>query len=626
VLLESLKTSKDKKILEANKKLDSDMKALDGMRSDQEAILNGLSRVNFGLKQLATGDYYMAVAANDFMGAKMKDLEAKAKAIKPSENFTEKDIKFAQQYLEFFKSSQKSFDEYLNSVDKKTLIPVDKTGARSSGLLSIPVAYAADGSDYSNAVVSMATPSNPPASSFTDYLKKGWSGIKTVAHGAQTTIGVGVDVLGTAVQNTTRAAYGKYYGESNASIWRDMKKNTQVIVDNFNNNKSGSATYETAGEYLEGVEKGAGKAVEGVVEKGAGKGWTSWAAGGIIKTTVGMFTGFGKGLYKLGNRNATTGQIVEGALDVGLSFIGGSKVIIKGSQVPGLLKGLAESGKLLGTDGVQFVKTMLNNVDKRKLTAEMAELLTKSKLTKAEVETLIKASIEYETKEAVNATLKVFRADLVKQMEELVKKGGTNALKSSADVLESSLKDLLKESFEANLGEFKRAMLKVMGETGTDYIDNLVGSWVDDFLKATIKDYLDSAPTNEEVSGTWTGQYTITEILISADEAKAQGCDYSQLRKLVGQTKPLSLNLTIGANGTGTSSVKVGSEKSAGGTPTKYTGGHVVLDRVQDGMSLHMEGDVSRTDSGYAINGPLTASMKGLKLFRGSWKVTKAGE
>jgi hypothetical protein len=86
------------------------------------------------------------------------------------------------------------------------------------------------------------------------------------------------------------------------------------------------------------------------------------------------------------------------------------------------------------------------------------------------------------------------------------------------------------------------------------------------------------------------------------------------------------LNLTIGANGTGTSSVKVGSEKSAGGNPTKYTGGHVVLDRVQDGMSLHMEGDVSRTDSGYAINGPLTASIKGMKLFKGSWKVSKAGE
>jgi hypothetical protein len=45
--------------------------------------------------------------------------------------------------------------------------------------------------------------------------------------------------------------------------------------------------------------------------------------------TVGMFTGLGKGIYKLANKESTAGTLIEGGLDVGLSLIGGSKTVLQ---------------------------------------------------------------------------------------------------------------------------------------------------------------------------------------------------------------------------------------------------------------------------------------------------------
>lgn len=619
--LEALGKSTNPAIMEANEELDKEMAQLDDLKKNLSSMIVSIGKIDYGFKQLNTGDYYMARTANNFMGSKMADLKAKAKALKPREGLTEQDIKFIQSYVAYFEKAQASFDDYLQSVDNKTLVPVDKTVVVPAG---ISAAYAADqGQDYANAYVSVTKSAEPPAPSQQGFFSKGWSAIKTAAHGVQTGVGVGIDTLGVAAKNISQVGCGLWYGNKPAEIWKDMKDNTKVIFDNYNNSVSGSSTLQTAGEYLEGVEKGAGQTAEGAVEGALGKGWTSWATGGIIKTTVGMFTGLGKGIYKVGNRNADTVTIVEGTLDIGLSFIGGSKVIIKGSQVPGLLKGLSQGGKLLGKDGLTFIKTAVANMDKQALKKEMAELLTKNKLTQAEVETLIKASIEYEAKEAVTASLKAIRADLVKQMTELLKKGGTEGLKASSEGIKQSLDDLLKASFEKNMGGFKQAMLKVMGETGTDYMDNLIGSWVDDYLKGVIKDVIEGAPSPEEVSGTWNGSYTITDILLSSDDAKAEGCDFAELNKLKGKSSPLSLQLTVGANGAGTSKFSSGS-----GDPqtmsANYTGGHVVVNKNQDGMQLHLEGDAKRTDAGYAIDGPMTASVKGKPLFRGTWHVTKS--
>lgn len=619
--LEGLGKSTNPAILEANKKLDKDMGQLDSLKKDLLSITISINKIDYGFKQLNTGDYYMARTANNFMGAQMGDLKARAKALKPREGMTEQDIKFIQSYLAYFEKAQASFDDYLKSVDKKTLVPIDKTVSVPAG---ITAAYAADqGQDYTNAYVSVTSKANPPEPPATGFFAKGWSAIKTAAHGVQTGIGVGLDTMGAGVRNISQVGCGLWYGNKPSEIWQDMKNNTKEIFDNYNKSMSGSSTLQTAHDYLEGIEKGAGKAAESAVESTLGKGWTSWATGGIIKTTTGMFTGLGKGIYKVGNRNSSTATIVEGTLDIGLSFIGGSKVIIKGSQVPGLLKGLSEGGKLLGKDGLTFIKTVIANTDKQALKREMAELLTKNKLTQAEVETLIKASVEYEAKEAVTASLKSMRADLVKQMTEILKKGGADALKASSEGIKQSLDDLLKASFAKNMGGFKQAMLKVMGETGTDYMDNLIGSWVDDYLKGLIKDVVEAAPSPEEVSGTWKGSYTITDILISSADAKAQGCDYSGLNKLKGRTFPLDLQLTVGASGAGSSVFSSGKDKPQS-MSANYTGGHVVVNKNQNGMQLRLEGDASRTDAGYAIDGPVTAAVKGKPFFKGTWHVTKS--
>jgi hypothetical protein len=143
---------------------------------------------------------------------------------------------------------------------------------------------------------------------------------------------------------------------------------------------------------------------------------------------------------------------------------------------------------LVGKNGLNFMKSMFTNMDMKALKKQMGELLTKNKLTKAEAETLIKASIEYETKEAMVASLKTIRADLVKQMTEILKMGGKAALQSSSQVAKQSLKDMFKASFTKSLSGFKQAMLAVMGETGTEYVNNLFGNFVDNLIKGAIKE------------------------------------------------------------------------------------------------------------------------------------------
>jgi fructose-bisphosphate aldolase class 1 len=161
-----------------------------------------------------------------------------------------------------------------------------------------------------------------------------------------------------------------------------------------------------------------------------------------------MFTGLGKGIYKIADKEASAGQIVEGMLDVGLSFIGGSKVIVKGSQAMGASKDIA---KRSAQKAFNYLQQMAKNLEKTELKTVTSELLKNSKLTPSQVASLITTSLEMEGKQAVATQLKVVSAELNKKFTDMLKQGVKGIYGNMTDDAAKSFKEFVKLNMESSL-------------------------------------------------------------------------------------------------------------------------------------------------------------------------------
>ncbi|MHB8841150.1 MAG: hypothetical protein ACYC56_05085, partial [Candidatus Aquicultor sp.] len=630
--MKALENRPNSSIKEANEKLDSDMQALDDIKDDLASISSSIEKIDYGMKQLRTADYYLAKEATQFMAASLPDLKAKANTLRPKTGLTADDIAFIKAYLAYFEKLQGALSENLDSIDKGKLISIDEE--KESG---IAIAYAdGPGQNYGKAVGSLSAPLESKEKPPSGFFSKGWGAIKKTVNGAKLVVGLGVETTGIAIRNASQIACGIWAGNTAKEISEDMHNNSMELLNNFNKGVSGSSTFKTAGEYLENVEKAASDTAGSAVESRVGKGWTSWAAGGAARITVGMFTGLGKGIYKVARTDASYGEIAEGSLDIGLSFIGGSKAVIKLSQLPGVLKGLAKEGKLVGQGGINFLKDLGEKLAKVSTEVDIRPLLTKlnlgQQLTKEQALALIGKTAELGIKEAVLKDLEIERGVLIKEITNILKEGGTEGLDALITGIKQSLNELIKKSFEHNMQDYLRVISTVLGETGGDYLDNIVGSIADDYVKGLIKEAIDAGPQPEEISGVWKGTWVITEVLESESNSgkgkSSDGCDIMSMKDLKGKPMQLTLNLTVNSDGSGTmiASSALGNEKPSKGSPgtLSYADGTVTTDITEQGMQMHMEGKVQRTESGYVINGTLTAYSKNEPAIKGTWTVTKA--
>lgn len=616
--LELAGKSKKPAVKKAAKKMDRQMSEFDDLLPDIKQVVVKQERLDYGLRQLQTADYYLAKEANDFMASNMSSVKAAADKIKPRGPIDKQDAKFMKDYVKLVDGFRKQLAGELKKIDKKNLVAVESAPGRGW----LPWAWAAEpGENYGRALQVL---SEPPKAPEPGWLSKGWSAIKTTVRGAKTAVGVTLDTAGVAVRNVSRIGFGVYNGESPSTIWQDMQENTRVIRDNYNRGISGASTFNTAGEYLGAVETGAGSAVESGVEETIGKGWTSWALGGITKTTVGMFTGLGKGIFKVSKTDATNVELVEGTLDVGLSLIGGSKVIIKGSQVPGLFRGLGSEAMLAGQEGLNFLRSLANNRSKKAIIAEMAELLGKKALSSGEVTALIRNSAELEARQALTATLREARKNVLAEMGRILKEGGRTALTESLQGIKGQLDDLFRASFERNLGGIRQALNTAGGATARDYLDNLIGSWADDLIKGAVKDIMTSAPQPSEMNGNWAGTMKITAVnpaLLDDDKSNdPEGCDFTiDFSELKGKTSPIEWNLSLDDSGHGTLTLA----DDGGSGPASYADGKLTAGPAKEGGTLNLSGTFTRDDNGYisgAGGGRLVA--KGGWFAKISWSVT----
>jgi hypothetical protein len=440
---------------------------------------------------------------------------------------------------------------------------------------------------------------------------------------------VGLDTAAVGVRNISAIGCGIYYGNKPSAIWKEMKENVKEIGKNYTAGVSGSTVITTAGGYLDEVEEGAGKFVGGWAQTGIEKTWgkgkiadtTGWATGGLIKITTGMFTGLAKGIYKVGNTKSSTADVASGIVEIGLSAIGGSKVLIKGTQVPGLLKGGYQGLRNVGKALVNLAESAGDAKIRAQLGKEMAAILANSKLTKEQVAKLISNSVKVEISEAVAAMMARNRDMYIKAIRDLIAKGGAGLKTNFVGGIKSSLEDLVSKGFGTTLRGILDAGTTVIGAGLGDYIDNLVGSQIDPILTDLINSALAIPPDPDQVDGSYSGSFVITKVDIPDEykkEAKDANCA-ALFKQLEGKKQAMQLKVDA-SGGSATMSSGKGSSKGS----CEYSAGAISMRFSSNGTTMTFKGTAKLTKDGVTMNGSFSMPYPKTKIMiSGTWSATK---
>lgn len=597
-----------------------------------EPVAAGITRVNDGLTQLASGDYYFNREALNWMDAEMAKLKPQVDKLAVRDGLDAAEVENIKAYYSMFEQWNASMREHFASIDTSGLVKV--AGVDAPGIFAIEgVAYAAEdgaytpGADYGASIAAMSQ--EPPAPPSGGFLSATWGAIKGAAKGIRTAAGVTMDAAAIGVRNTTRVVTGIYYGNTRAEIWNDMKKNAKEIGDNYNKGISGATVLTDAKTYVEGTETGAGKAGEDFTKWAVTNTWgkgkvadaSGWAVGGLVKITTGMFTGLAKGIYTVSNPKSSTAEIAGGVVEIGLSAIGGSKIFIKASQIPGILKGGFQGVKNAGNVVISLANSAGNKQVQVKLTAEMAELLAKNKVTQDQVKKLVSNSLKLEVSAAVEAMMKANRAAYIKAIRDLIAKGGAGFKTNFGETVRSSLEDLTKKGFDSTLKGFLDAGTTVIGASFTDYVDNLVGTQLDPILTDLINSALAIPPDPEQMDGTWTGGLVVAKVDIpEGSEGKAEEANCLALfKQMEGKTIPLTIKL----NATGGSASMITKDGSSQGKAS-YTGPDITMSFTQQGSTITMTGKAKLTKEGVTMGGTWRMPYQGSPItLSGTWTAVK---
>lgn len=614
--------AKNAKFAEANRKLDDAMSDLDGAKGKVDDVMTGMRKVDYGLKQLATGDYYFARTAVAFMRDSMPKLKEAAARLKANQYISAEGVAFTKDYLARFDSLSAEMQKYLDSVPQSELLPVKEANAPCDW------AYATHQTPnyYGKAFASVARPAEPPAPQKEGWLAWGWKGVKNAVHGTQSVIGVGVDVLGTAVKNISRVPLGIYYGNTSEEIWEDMKANSNQIIRNWKTNNSGAETMRTANQYINSIDDGAEWVGAKAVEKTIGEGYTSWLTGKVTRAVAGIFTGLGKGITLVGNRQASASDYVIGTIEIASSATGGSKLIIRGSKLPGLVKGLGKGTWISGKRALNAVGEFLENLEKAELEAGIKQAL------KYGMETAgfnARRAVNQAMLAAIEQSNKALRAEMGRLIDAAIQAGTANFSKT----LRESMFDFVKAKFANNIRGLATALANAAGKNPTEFLDNVVGQWVEDALKDLVDEALAEPPLPQELAGLWTGTTTFTSIQVpesTAKQAEKEGCDLgSMIKALEGKPLPTTMRFARSSRTAGSVALVINQPKG-GGSPVnaryEYSDGTITINQGVKGGHLTLTGNAVRMTKGYSMSGSITGSAAAGKAtikMSGNFKVTK---
>lgn len=465
---------------------ENQMKKISSLSDKIDDIKNHIIYIDTALKQIETWDYYLAKSSLNYVKTNMKDVKEKLNSIKWNETFTKEDVELSKQYLSYMEEFTKNTERELWKVSKNNLIShtdIKKIANNKSYLLT--TVYAVSDDDLWTAYDSLSQSSvttSDAVDTIKSWLKSAanltWEWAKAWFNGAKTVVWVTLDTASAVTKSTMDAWFGlanwNTLDEVTSEIWSNFKK----IGDNYDKWVSWSDVLKDAGWQLEWAEDAIKNAIEWTIWEGR----TSWWVGWLAKLTVGMFTGFWKGIYKIADKQATVWTLIEWWLDVWLSFIGWSKVLLQwtagawGKEV----------AKNFWSKVIKFVTKMWTNAEKWWFKS----------LTSKEAMGFITDAIEQEAKQAVIAEIKQAEIMVSKKLTEILKEWLKNIIKNAKWAWETvawNYKDFVKEQFKHSLESYKEALKKVVWNGFDDYIDNIVTWKIDDFVKTSIRVYADAS-------------------------------------------------------------------------------------------------------------------------------------
>jgi hypothetical protein len=596
-----------------------------------EPVAEGIDRVNQGLSLLASGDYYFSREALGWMASETAKLQPQVDALTAHGAMTQQQVDDVKTTFSVYQQWNAALTQKLAALDTSGLVAVK--GAAPLGVMPwLDTAYAAEGAssytpgkDYASAVTVLSQGPAPR----TGLLSATWDGVKSVFGAAKTGAGLGLDTAAVGMRNISTLGCNWWYGVPVSESWKQMKENVKEIGKNYDAGVSGSAVLNNANGYLEGVENGAGNTAGGWARSGIESTWgkgtvantTGWAVGGLFKITTGMFTGFAKGVYKVANTQSSSADVASGIVEIGLSCIGGSKVLIKGTQVPGLLKGGYQGLKNASQALVNLAESAGDAKIRAQLAKEMADILANNQLTKDQVSKLISNSVKVEISEAVAAMMARNREMYIKAIRDLIAAGGAGFKTNFVSTAKNQISDLVSKSFSATLQGFLNAGTTVMGTGLGDYIDNVIGSQLDPMLTDLINAALAIPPDPGQVDGSYAGSLVVTKVDIpDAYQKQAQQANCAALfKQLEGKAQSITLQVSA-TGGTATMGSKSGSSKG----PCDYSDGTITMSFASNGATLRMQGTAKLTKEGLTMGGSWSMPYpKTQIMISGTWSVAK---
>ncbi len=572
------------------------------------AIQQKQQEINVMLKRINTAEYYMGMASVQYVEENLATLQPQIDSLAPKGDLTADDVAFVKALAKSFGDFNNDIKQQLAQVDQKELLAFADEEAQG-GLIPVAMAeepgYAQKALEILKGVGKSGVQGTKSLGAFT------WKAATAGYNTATTVIGVELDTLGAHTKSAADVIYGVANGNSVKEIVTEIGGNYKKIGDNFKAGKSGSETLKTATGYFDAVEKGTGKAAESAVESVMGKGWSSWLAGHAGEMTANLFTSLGKGITKVANTQSTTGEIVEGTLDIGLSFIGGSKVLVSGSQ---FAKGSKEALKLFGEKGVNFIGSSLFKGDVKAIKGLTNEILKNTKLTPEQVTKLVTNAIDIEIKEAITREIAATSKAINQKFLDLLKKSGQTVMKNSTAGAKEAYKEFVETAFENTLKGYKDSLIAVLGKDFTTYIDNLVANKADDLFKEMTKDFIDkgiipginTAPDLKDLAGKWgDGSMIISDVeTTEAFRAQAQkeGCDISEIEKQKGKKQALAISMEPTSETGGNLILKFGDGDSKS-VPFTYEEGNIVASFSEKDASVSINMNVTEENGVYKNTG-----------------------
>jgi hypothetical protein len=568
------------------------------------------ANIGLSLKQINTGEHYIGLASVQYMDDTLKSLQPSIDGLKPTGPFTADDIASIKELGKQYAAMSAEVKTALDKSDPSELVAY--VPAQRNSL--VPLAYADDEEGYGQKALGFLKSAGQATVAAGKF---GWEAAKTTFHVAKTVTGVTLDTLGAGTKSGFDAVFGAANGNSLNEITSEISNNFAQIGSNFQKGQSGSQILGDAKDYFNYWEKTGGDAVEGLVENYTGKGWTSWLAGKAGSLTVNLFTAFGKGVTKVANLQSTNGEIAEGALDIGLSLIGGSKVIASGTQV---VRGSAETLELFGEGGINLLDHAISNSELKDLKTIAADLLENTKLTPAQVETLISNSKLIEVEQGIKASLNAVSGELDHELGQMIKEGGETLLENLAEGKEEFTKYIYHE-FENSLPGVFDGVKSVLGKDFEAYVNNVIGAHIDDIIKEKLKEKIDedniegieSYPPLKDLAGKWNGgSLVITDVVASDEfkqEAQKEGCDLSNIEAEKGKSQPMDIGLNPTSDNGGTMPFTTSDGKTQS-IPFTYKDGVITATYSSQGAAMTMNLNVTEDKGVYKISGPMDINYK----------------